>query len=231
MRLTYLIIILILVATASFAQTPTKVYRTKEGTLYTSVQMDSLRKAGHPTGEISLTTVGDTSFIDVEVYPKQSPLGSSFVQKYKGKKLPFFQLKTLDGKKVDSESLKGKMVMINFWSTTCGPCILEMPQLNQLKEKHMDVVFLAPAPENAASIKKLLTKHQFNFIILPDAKQLFEEWGIDGYPKNFFVDQNGIIQEVIEGTPILKERDEKGQLQVAVMQTYSPILSGLKKEK
>lgn len=121
--------------------------------------------------------------------------------------------------------------MINFWSTTCGPCILEMPQLNQLKEEHKNVVFLAPAPESAASIKKLLTKHPFNFIILPDAKKLFEEWGIDGYPKNFFVDQNGIIQEVKEGTPVLKERDEKGQLQVAVMQTYSPILSDLKKEK
>lgn len=231
MRLTYLSIILLLVATASFAQTPTKVYRTKDGKLYSSVQMDSLRQAGHSTGEISLTTVGDTSFIDVEIHPKQSPLGSAFVQRYKGKKLPFFQLKTLDGKVVDSESLKGKMIMVNFWSTTCGPCILEMPQLNQLKEEHKDVMFLALAPEDAASIKKLLTKHPFNFIILPDAKQLFEEWGIDGYPKNFFINQNGIIQEVMEGTPILKERDEEGQLQVAVMQTYSPILSGLKKEK
>ena len=231
MRQTYLIIIFLLVSTANFAQTPTKVYRTKEGTRYTRVQLDSLNDARHPIGTVSVTTVGDTSFVEVVIYPKQSPLGSSFVQKYKGKKLPSFQLKTLDGKKIDSESLKGKVVMINFWSTTCGPCIQEMPQLNQLKEKHMDVVFLAPAPENAASIKKLLTKHPFNFIILPDAKQLFEEWGIDGYPKNFFIDQNGIIQEVIEGTPTFKKRDENGQVQVAVMHLYSPILSGLQKDK
>lgn len=231
MKQTYLSLLLALLTIACFAQAPTKVYRTKEGKLLSVMQMDSLRKAGHPTGEISLTTVGDTSFIDVEVFPKESPLGSDFVQRYKGKKLPPFRLKTLDGQVIDSESLKGKLVMINFWSTTCGPCIMEMPQLNQLKEAHKDVVFLAPAPENATTVKKLLAKHPFNFIILPDAQQLFAEWGIDGYPKNFFVDRNGVVQEVKEGTPVLTERDAKGQFQVAVMQMYAPILNTLKTEK
>jgi len=155
---------------------------------------------------------------------------SAFIQKYKNKSLPTFALKTLDGKIINSESLKGKAVMINFWSTTCGPCILEMPQLNQLKKDYKDVVFLALAPEDSLKIERFLTKHQFEFVIIPDSKQLFEEWGINEYPKNFFVDQNGIIKDVKEGTPISKERNKKGQLQVMVIETYSPILDELAKK-
>lgn len=155
---------------------------------------------------------------------------SAFIQKYKNKSLPTFSLQSLDGKIINSEFLKGKAVMINFWSTTCGPCILEMPQLNQLKKDYKEVVFLAPAPEDSLKIKRFLTKHQFEFIILPDSKQLFEEWGINEYPKNFFVDQNGIIKEVKEGTPISKERNNKGQLQVMAIETYSPILDKLSKK-
>jgi cytochrome c biogenesis protein CcmG/thiol:disulfide interchange protein DsbE len=155
---------------------------------------------------------------------------TAFVQRYKDKPLPTFSLTSLDGKIINSESLKGKVVMINFWSTTCGPCILEMPQLNQLKKDYKDIVFLAPAPEDSAKIKRFLSRHSFDFVILPDSKKLFEEWGIDSYPKNFFVDQNGIVRAVKEGTPISDERDEKGKVQVMVIETYAPILSDLAKK-
>lgn len=135
----------------------------------------------------------------------------------------------MDGKILDSETLRGKVVMINFWSTTCGPCIKEMPELNQLKAQYKEVVFLAPAPESAATIKKVLAKHPFNFIILPDAKKLFDEWGIDGYPKNFFVDQEGIIREVKESTPYYRPTIND-EWQIAVVRTYSPIIAELIKK-
>jgi thiol-disulfide isomerase/thioredoxin len=226
LRTIYSSIILLLVATISVAQTPTKVYRTKDGRLYSSIQRDSLAKAGHPIGEIGLTTVGDTTFINIQINPKEDLSGNAFAQRYKDKKLPPFQLKTLDGKIINSESLQGKVVMINFWSTTCGPCLKEMPELNQLKNKFKNVVFLAPAPENAATIKKLLQKHPFKFVILPDAEKMFKEWGIEGYPKNFFVDQKGIIREVKEGTPLSRET-KNDKWVIAVEKTYSPIINGL----
>lgn len=215
--------------TTCFGQATTKVYRTKEGKLYSTAQRDSIAALGYSIGEISLSSVQDTSFIDIEIYAKENPAGSDFVQKYKDKQLPSFQLKTMDGKILDSESLRGKVLVINFWSTTCGPCIKEMPELNQLMEQYQDVVFLAPAPESAATIKKVLDKYPFNFIILPDAKKLFDELGIEGYPKNFFVDKEGIIREVKEGTPIYRPT-KNDEWQIAVVRTYFPIIAELTKK-
>jgi thiol-disulfide isomerase/thioredoxin len=219
--------ILLFLATTSFAQTKVKVYRTKEGKLFNVTQKDSIWDLGFLITTTDKTIIGDTIFYDTEILPKEN----EFVKKYRNKPLPSFALKTLDGKELNSEFLKGKAVMINFWSTTCAPCVLEMPQLNKLKKKYKDVVFLAPAPENATTVKKFLLKHKFDFIILPQAEKLFEEWGIDSYPKNFFVDQNGIIREIREGTPMLNERDKNGKLQVAVDLSYSPILNDLTRNK
>lgn len=213
-------------------QKTVEIYRDGAGKLYTVAQKDSIMGLGYgivttKTGYETPMVDGDTTFIDFEIAPKNS----DFVLKYQDKALLPFTLKTLDGKVIDSNSLKGKVLMINFWSTTCGPCIFEFPELNQLKEKYKEVVFLAPAPEDAAKINKLLGKHSFEFLILPNAQELFEKLGIVGYPKNFFVDKEGIIRVVKEGTPILTEKDEKGQLQAAVFQTYSPILDFLTKEE
>jgi thiol-disulfide isomerase/thioredoxin len=211
-----------------FGQSPTKLFRTNDGKLYSVAQKDSIAALGHAIGEISLTIVRDTSFIDIEIYAIAHLDSSAFVQKYKNKKLSAFRVKTMDGKTLDSESLRGKVVMINFWSTTCGPCIKEMPELNQLKDQYKDVVFLAFAPESPATVKKLLAKHPLNFVIIPGAKSLFEEWGIDSYPKNFFVDQDGIIREVKEATPFYRPT-KTDEWELAVVRTYSPILAELQK--
>ncbi|WP_299825095.1 TlpA disulfide reductase family protein [uncultured Pontibacter sp.] len=224
---------LFLIITISYAQTSVnqkavKMYRDGVGKLYTVAQKDSIRDLGYPISTSGNgTTIGDTTFIDFKIMPQKS----DFVLKYENKELPSFSLKTLDGKIIDLNSLKGKVVMVNFWSTTCNPCIFEMPELNKLKEMYKDVVFLAPAPENPTKIKKLLTKHPFEFLILPNAQELFDKWGIESYPINFFVDKEGIIRVVKEGTPILNERDEKGQVQIALIQSYAPILDYLTKQE
>lgn len=222
-KIAYSLLLLCFLSTASFAQAQVKMYRTQGGKRYTEVQKDSIRDQGFPVATVEGPTIRDTTFFDLEILPKEN----GFVRKYKDKPLPSFSLKTLDGKVINNESLKGKVVMINFWSITCGPCIVEMPELNELKAAHKDVVFLAPAPEDAAKVRKFLAKHPFEFIILPDANKLFDAWGIDGYPKNFFVDKQGIIRLIKEGTPIMNERDENGKVQLAVKETYSPMLTAL----
>jgi peroxiredoxin len=219
----YTLLLLCFLSTASFAQTQVKMYRTQDGKRYTEVQKDSIRDQGFPVATGKGPTVGDTTFYDLEVLPKEN----DFVRKYKDQPLPSFSLKTLDGKVINNESLKGKVVLISFWSTTCPRCIEEMPELNQLKAAYKDVVFLAPAPEDASKVKKLLAKHPLEFVILPDAEKLFDAWGIDGYPKKFFVDKQGIIRVIKEGTPIVNEKYENGKVQLAVKETYSPILTAL----
>lgn len=206
-----------------YAQSSERLYRTEEGSIYTQAQLDSIGQLGFPIGKVGEKEINGTTFMMVQIYASIDEI-NHLTSKYKGKPLPDITLETMDGKTITSKDLKGKIVMINFWSTTCGPCIIEMPELNRLQEDYKDkVVFLAPLPENTSKATKLIAKHPFQFIIAPNSSDLFEQLGIDGYPKNFFVDREGIIQEVKEGTP--QQRDTlDGEWYVSVYKEYSAIL-------
>jgi peroxiredoxin len=112
-----------------------------------------------------------------------------------GQQLPAFDLKDLSGKSISPQSLKGKPVVINFWFTSCAPCISEMRALNLLREKYKDsdVVFLAITFDKKTAVLNFLKKHFFNFTIIPDAMSYcYHMTSI--YPITLFVDRNGIIR-------------------------------------
>lgn len=143
----------------------------------------------------------------VQVKPereKDTDTGSgdnAFISRWTGKKLPNLAVTDMNGNPVIMEDLEGKIVHINFWSVTCKPCIEEFPELNQLKEKYNErVVFLAIAPESQTKVNKVLKKHSLDYRSISDASDLFEEMGIEGYPKNVFVNKDGIIEKIIDGT-------------------------------
>jgi len=105
---------------------------------------------------------------------------------------------------LSSEDLTGKIMVFNFWSVTCGPCIKEMPQLNELVEKMKgkDVVFIAPAfysPKDYL-VEKFLPKHPFAYNIVeitnPDDYNIFE------FPTHIVTDKNHkIIYKDASGSP------------------------------
>lgn len=112
-----------------------------------------------------------------------------------GQHLPAFNLKDISGKSISPQSLKGKPMVINFWFTSCAPCISEMRALNVLREKYKDsdVVFLAITFDKKATVLNFLKKHFFNFTIIPDAMTYcYHMTSI--YPITLFVDRNGIIR-------------------------------------
>ncbi|WP_462252056.1 TlpA family protein disulfide reductase [Ekhidna sp.] len=126
---------------------------------------------------------------------------NEFIAKWTGKKLPSFTLTDLEGNMVSNKDLQGKIVHINFWSVTCRPCIEEFPELDQLKEKYgQEVMFLAIAPENTKKVNKVFARHSLEYQRIADGSSIFEELGIDGYPKNFFINKEGIIEKIIDGT-------------------------------
>ena len=117
------------------------------------------------------------------------------------KAIPAFQLTDLNNKIWSSKELKGKVVVINFWFTTCKPCILEMPLLNELVAANKDnsVVFLAPAPENETQIKKFLKKFQFDYNIVPSSTDYITSLSIENFPTHLVIDKEGIIRQVFIG--------------------------------
>ena len=101
---------------------------------------------------------------------------------------------TLDGVRLTSESLKGKPVVVNFWFTSCGPCIKEIPELNDLANEFAGKArFLAFATDDAEPIKEFLKRREFGYEIVPSSSRLARAFGVEAYPSHYIIDSEGNI--------------------------------------
>jgi thiol-disulfide isomerase/thioredoxin/lipopolysaccharide biosynthesis regulator YciM len=89
------------------------------------------------------------------------------------KEIPPFTLKTLDGKTVSSSEMKGKVVVINFWATWCGPCRQELPEFQKLAEKYRNdpnVLVLSVSTDASdtpvATIARFIKSNKYDFTVL-----------------------------------------------------------------
>lgn len=147
-----------------------------------------------------------------------------------GKKLPSFSLTDFNGNLINSDSLIGKVVFINFWFVFCPPCLQEIPKYNKLVEEYRDkgVVFLAISIgdtqedlqkflEFAKEKKDKLKFDSFNFTLIPTnqkealqnnnlqlAKQNF---GTTAAPTNFIFNQKGELELVMIGRSTYANRE------------------------
>lgn len=124
-----------------------------------------------------------------------------FISSLMNKPIKKFSFKDIDQKNWNSEKLKGKIVVMNFWFTSCKPCILEMPHLNKLVEENMNnpVVFIAPAPEDDTQIRRFLKKYSFEYIIIPSSLGYITDMKIENFPTHLVIDKKGIIRKVFIG--------------------------------
>jgi peroxiredoxin len=111
---------------------------------------------------------------------------------------PDFSLTDVQGRTVSLVSLKGKVVVLNFWFTTCLACIAEMPDLNKLQQayKGKDVVFLGLGRDDKNRIRQFSTMHQFDYQLLTNAVKTATDYKVEAYPTSMVIDKNGIIKYV-----------------------------------
>lgn len=135
-------------------------------------------------------------------------------EKLIGQPLPSFNLKDINGKTLTLEQFKGKAIVINLWFTACPPCVLEMPELNRIKElpEYSKINFIAITFDTKEKVQNFLTKKDFNFIHLVDAQSYCELFTSD-YPVNIFVDKNGIVTDIAGGMPLIAEKNKKTDLE------------------
>jgi peroxiredoxin len=119
---------------------------------------------------------------------------------------PAFNVTSLEGKQFDLVSLRGKVVVIDFWFTGCPPCLEELPKLNSLVDefKNKDVVFIAPTWDKEPILRSFLKEHPFKYNIIPNAKALVLEACRDGegnvvVPIHIVIDKGGKIEMKWEG--------------------------------
>jgi peroxiredoxin len=120
-----------------------------------------------------------------------------------GSQAPDFKTSLMDGTSIDLQSLKGKVVVLNFWFVACAPCRLEMPELNSLVDQFSgngDVIFLAPAFDSIPSIKSFLKFSEFKYQILPSSKKtVISPYEIRNYPTNIVIGKDGTIKYLATG--------------------------------
>ena len=113
----------------------------------------------------------------------------------KGEKALDFIVTDLEGKRIKLSELKEKVVVLNFWFTTCGPCIQEMPKLNELVKEfeNEDVVFLAITFNKKEVVKQFLEETDFNYTIAANATAVTNTYGVQSYPTSIIVNKKGQI--------------------------------------
>lgn len=127
-----------------------------------------------------------------------------------GSVAPAWKLKDLDGKTVSSDDFKGKVVILDFWATWCGPCRVEIPGLIALQAKYrnQDLVVIGISLDDGGvdTVKPFVKKMRFNYpVALADDKVQRAFGGIDALPLTFVIDRQGRIVTKHLG---LTEKDE-----------------------
>lgn len=175
-------------------------YKSQRGPAWTRQQLDSFLFSKNNNRYKLISRIigteqrGDTLFYKINIIMDPAPVDANN-ELLAGQQLPAFQLHDVKGNNISTTDLKGKPLVINFWFTSCVPCIQEMPALNEIKEKYKntDVVFLAITFDKKASVENFLKRHSFDFIPVPDAAIYCSKMTVI-YPLTLFVDRNGIIR-------------------------------------
>ena len=127
----------------------------------------------------------------------EPPLQSSLIPLKPRLAAPAMVLKDMEGKTIDLASLRGKVIVVNFWATWCPPCRREFPSMERLRQKLVGkplVILAVNEGENVETIEQFTSQldEQSNFPILLDLEgEAMAFWPVRGLPTSFIVDKRG----------------------------------------
>jgi thiol-disulfide isomerase/thioredoxin len=141
----------------------------------------------------------------------QPPMGAQLVDAFftppphplVGKMAPAFQLNDLEGHPVSLASLRGKIVVLDFWATWCGPCVASLPLVSSVADSFKDkgvVFYAANLKETAGQVRQFQTEKTLIFPVLLDADgKVADLYQAKAIPETVLIDQTGKIQAVHVG--------------------------------
>jgi peroxiredoxin len=123
-----------------------------------------------------------------------------------------FALIAADGKTVQVPTYRGKVVLLNFWATKCGGCILEIPSFMELQQAYANRGFTTvgisadmpyddlKTPEEAwALVRPFIASHKLNYPVLMGNEALVEAYGFTSYPATYLLDRSGNVAATYVG--------------------------------
>jgi thiol-disulfide isomerase/thioredoxin len=135
---------------------------------------------------------------------------------------PDFLLAGLDGKPVSIVGAKGKIVLLNFWATWCGPCRAETPDLIELQKKYKDalqIIGLAVDVDDPEELRKFADAFAINYpLAVAPVEVRMHYGGITALPTSFLLDADGRIVQKHVGlsNPLLYELEIRALLHLAI---------------
>jgi peroxiredoxin len=129
------------------------------------------------------------------------------------KNAPDFTLKDADGKPVHLSDYKGKVVLLDFWATWCGPCKIEIPWFMDMQRKNKDkgfeVLGVAMDDEGWEVVKPFLADLGVNYRVMIGNDNVAEVYGgVDALPTTFLIDRSGKIAAVHVGLASKKDFED-----------------------
>ena len=116
---------------------------------------------------------------------------------------PDFTLRTLNGPNLRLQEQRGRVVMINFWATWCGPCRQEMPHLNSLYQKYKASGFVllgVNVDDDTRNAAEVAAKLGVTFPVLLDTdKQVSRRYDLATMPSTVLIDRDGKVRYVHRG--------------------------------
>jgi cytochrome c biogenesis protein CcmG, thiol:disulfide interchange protein DsbE len=117
---------------------------------------------------------------------------------------PEYRYTALDGAEISADSLRGRVVLVNFWATWCAPCRAEMPLLERMHKRHEAdgflVVGLAVDRATTEAVRQFVQDRGVTYPIVhvgAEAERTFG--GVRGYPTSFLLDRTGRIRHTVLG--------------------------------
>jgi thiol-disulfide isomerase/thioredoxin len=112
--------------------------------------------------------------------------------------VPAFSLADLDGRVVKSDTLRSRTVVVNFWGTWCGPCVAEMPELQQFADKYKNdksvSIFTISNDKDLGELRDWMAKRKLTLPTLFDDGYVGKVAEIHAFPTTWFIDNQGKIQ-------------------------------------
>lgn len=121
---------------------------------------------------------------------------------------PDFETVLSTGETVKLSDFRGKKVLLNFWATWCGYCIMEFPALERLSEDYPDdlTVLAIDCGEDADTVQAFLEQNEYSFLIgMDEAYEVQRLYPTNGIPYTVLIDENGAVMHRTTGIP---SRDE-----------------------
>lgn len=117
---------------------------------------------------------------------------------------PEFTLIDLQGRRQSLAEYKGKVILLNFWATWCGPCRVEMPSMEtvyrELQNEGFEILAISSDPQGAVVTRPFSESNDLTFPILHDTEyDVSGVYGVRTLPMSFLIDRHGTLRHRVFG--------------------------------